>query len=400
MQISFSSMKRDSKQLFGFPRNVFVLSLVSFLNDIGGETIKKTIPLFLANVLGVKPAIVGLVEGLADATPQLLQPTSGYISDVFKKRKLLVIIGQVLRSMMLFLFWTDSWIHVLLVRLSDRTGKGIAMAPRDALLAVSSEKNHVGRSFGLSRMFDNAGAFVGLTLAAVIMLVSARGSLLLTRETFQSIVLLAVIPLVLSIFLISFFVHDVKPSADKPALVLHDHFGRKFYVFLGFSFLFTLGSSSDAFIILKAQLVGLAVWQIFLLLAGYSLVASTSGYYLSGLSDRVGRKKLLLSGWFLYGVVYFFIARSTTAIAIAGLMLFYGLYYGFTEGSAKALVSDIVPVSKKGTAYGLYNMTVGVTVFAASLLAGILWQTIGPAAVFYFGAAVSGLAAVGLLLFL
>lgn len=393
-------MKRDSKQLFGFPRNVFVLSFVSFLNDIGGETIKKTIPLFLTNVLGVKPAIVGLVEGLADATPQLLQPISGYISDVFKKRKLLVIIGQILRSVMVFLFWANSWAHVVLVRLSDRTGKGIAMAPRDALLAVSSEKNHVGRSFGLSRMFDNAGAVVGLTLAAIIMLVSTHGSLLLTRETFQSIVLLAVIPLVLSIFLISFFVHDVKPSADKPALVLHDHFGRKFYVFLGFSFLFTLGSSSDAFIVLKAQLVGLAVWQIFLLLAGYSFVASTSGYYLSGLSDRIGRKTLLLSGWFLYSAVYFFIGGSTTIVSMVGLTLLYGLYYGFTEGSAKAFVSDIVPISKKGTAYGLYNMTVGITVFFASLLAGILWQTVAPSAVFYFGSVMAALAAIGLLFFL
>ena len=389
-----------TQKIFGFSRNVFVLSFVSFLNDIGGETIKKTIPLFLANVLGVRPAIIGLVEGLADATPQLLQPLSGYISDVFKKRKLLVIIGQILRSAMLFLFWTNSWVHVLLVRLSDRTGKGIAMAPRDALLAVSSEKNHVGRSFGLSRMFDNAGAFVGLTLAALIMLVSSRGSLLLTRETFQSIVLLSVIPLLLSVVLISFFVHDVTQSDYNPRLVLRDKLGKKFYTFLGLSFLFTLGNSSDAFIILKAQLVGLAVWQIFLLLAGYSFVASTSGYYLSGLSDRVGRKKLLLSGWFLYSVVYFFIGRSTTATAMVGLTLLYGLYYGFTEGSAKAFVSDIVPVSKKGTAYGLYNMTIGVTIFFASLFAGILWQTIASSAVFYFGAAMATLAAVGLFFFL
>lgn len=389
-----------AQKIFGFPRNVFVLSLVSFLNDIGGETIKKTIPLFLTNVLGVQPAIVGLVEGAADATPQLLQPLSGYISDVFKKRKLLVIIGQILRSAMLFLFWTNSWIQVLLVRLSDRTGKGMAMAPRDALLAVSSEKNHVGRSFGLSRMFDNAGAFVGLTLAALIMIASSRGSLLLTRGTFQSIVLLALVPLILSIFLISFFVHDVGQSGARPTLVLHDHLGKKFYVFLVFSFLFTLGNSSDAFIVLKAQGTGLVVWQIFLLLAGYSLVASTSGYYLSGLSDRIGRKKMLLSGWLLYSAVYFFIGRSTTATAMIGLTLFYGLYYGFTEGSAKAFVSDIVPLSKKGTAYGLYNMTIGVTVFFASLLAGVLWQTVAPAAVFYFGSSMAGLAAVGLLFFL
>ncbi|MBI3576487.1 MFS transporter [Candidatus Gottesmanbacteria bacterium] len=386
------------KKIFGFPQNVFVLSLVSFLNDIGGETIKKTIPLFLTNVLGVKPAIVGLVEGLADATPQLLQPLSGTISDVFKKRKILVVIGQILRSAMLLLFWANSWIEVLLVRLSDRTGKGIAQSPRDALIAVSSEKGHVGRSFGLSRMFDNAGAFVGLVLAALIVLASSHGSLLLTKEMFQSIVLLAAIPLVLTVILISLFVRDIKGEDGNTQLSLHDKLGGKFYLFLGISFVFTLGNSSDAFIILKSQLAGLAVWQIFLLMAGYSLVSSVSGYYLSGLSDRVGRKKLLVAGWALYSAIYFLFGLTSGAAPIIGLTLFYGLYYGFTEGSAKAFVSDIVPATKKGTAYGLYNMTIGVTVFFASLIAGFLWQTIAPSATFYFGSAMAIIATIGLLI--
>lgn len=389
-----------NKKLFGFPQNVFILSFVSFLNDIGGETIKKTIPLFLTNVLGVAPTIVGLVEGAADATPQLLQPLSGYISDLFKKRKILVVFGQIFRSAMLFLYWANSWTQVLLVRLSDRTGKGIAQSPRDALIAASSEVGHVGRSFGLSRMFDNAGAFVGLIFAALIVLFGQKGSILLTPTTFRYIVLLAVVPLIAAVILISVFVSDVGTTKKTSPLVLHDRLGAKFYLFLIISFLFTLGNSSDAFIILKAQLVGIAVWQIFLLLAGYSLVSSISGYYLSGLSDSVGRKKLLLVGWLLYGVIYFSIGRSTTAMAIIGLTLLYGLYYGFTEGSAKALVSDIVPISKKGTAYGLYNMTIGVTVFFASLIAGILWQTIAPAAAFYFGSGMAILATVGLAFFL
>lgn len=386
------------RKVFGFPQNVFVLSFVSFLNDISGETIKKTIPLFLTNVLGVKPAMVGFIEGVADATPQLLQPLSGHVSDVFRKRKILVVIGQILRSTMPLLYWANSWTQVLLVRLSDRTGKGIAMAPRDALLAVSSEKNHVGRSFGLSRMFDNAGAFIGLILATLIVIASSRGSLLLTRETFQSIILLAVIPLVLVIFLISFFVHDVRSADDNPRLVLHDKLGRKFYLFLALSFLFTLGNSSDAFIILKAQLAGLAIWQIFLLMAGYSLISSVSGYYLSGLSDHIGRKKLLIVGWALYSVVYFLFGITHQAIVLVGLTLLYGLYYGFTEGSAKAYVSDIVPEPQKATAFGIYNMTVGVTIFFASLIAGFLWQTTAPSAAFYFGSTLALLATCGLLI--
>lgn len=387
-----------TRKVFGFPQNVLVLSFVSFLNDISGETIKKAIPLFLTNVLGVKPAMVGFIEGVSDATPQLLQPLSGHVSDVFRKRKILVVIGQILRSTMPLLYWANSWTQVLLVRLSDRTGKGIAMAPRDALLAVSSEKNHVGRSFGLSRMFDNAGAFIGLILATLIVIASSRGSLLLTREIFQSIVLLAVIPLVLAVFFISFFVHDVRSADDNPRLVLHDKLGRKFYLFLALSFLFTLGNSSDAFIILKAQLAGLAVWQIFLLMAGYSLISSVSGYYLSGLSDRIGRKKLLMVGWTLYSIVYFLFGITHQAIVLVSLTLLYGLYYGFTEGSAKAYVSDIVPESKKATAFGIYNMTVGVTIFFASLIAGFLWQTIAPSAAFYFGSILALLATCGLLI--
>ncbi len=384
----------------GFSQNVIILSLVSFLNDIGGETIKKAIPLFLTNVLGVKPAVIGLVEGVTESAPQLLQPISGYISDAFKKRKALVVVGQILRSSMVLLFWATSWPGVLFVRFLDRSGKGLAQAPRDALISASSEEGHVGRSFGLSRMFDNAGAFVGLVLVALIVLFGQKGSILLTRTTFQYIVLLAVVPLVSAVCLIAMFVSDVAVVKKAPSLVLHDRLGRKFYLFLALSFLFALGNSSDAFIILKAQLVGIAVWQIFLLLAGYSLVSSVSGYYLSGLSDRVGRKKILLAGWLLYSVVYLLIGRTSGAMTVVFLTFVYGLYYGFTEGTAKAFVSDIVPVTKKATAYGLYNMTIGVTVFFSSLIAGILWQVLAPSATFYFGSAMAGAAAVGLFLLL
>lgn len=388
------------RTIFGFSQNVFVLSFISFLNDIGGETIKKSIPLFLNNVLGVPTTLIGFIEGITDATPQVLQPFSGYISDVFRKRKILVVIGQILRSSMVVLFWATSWTHVLFVRFLDRSGKGLAQAPRDALIAVSSEGNHVGRSFGLSRMFDNAGAFVGLLLAAGIALAGQKGSILLTDATFHRIVLLAVIPLISAVFLIAFFVSDVGEAKKAPTLVLHDRLGRRFYVFLVITFLFTLGNSSDAFIILKAQTVGILIWQIFLLMAGYSLVSSVTGYYLSGLSDKVGRKKMLIAGWLLYATVYALIGLSHGALALILLTLTYGLYYGFTEGTAKAFVSDIVPPNKKGTAYGLYNMVVGVTVFFASFIAGILWQTIAPSAAFYFGSTMALLATLGLFFFL
>ena len=392
---------RDSHtSVFGFPQNVFILSVVSFLNDIGGETIKKTIPLFLNNVLGVSPSVIGLVEGVADATPQLFQPVSGYLSDLFHKRKPLVIVGQALRSFMIFLFWAGSWPQILLLRFLDRSGKGISQAPRDALIAGSSDKQHVGRSFGLNRMFDNGGAVAGLLFASLILLFSQHGSTFLTRTTFGYIVLLSVIPLFISLLLLSFFVHDVRAPVEKVRFVVHDSLGKKFYIFLALSFLFTLGNSSDAFLILKAQRVGLQVWQIFLLLAGYSLVSSLSGLPLSSLSDRIGRKKLLVVGWMLYAVVYLFIGLSQTVSSIILFTLLYGLYYGCTEGSAKALISDIVSEKRKGTAYGIYNMMTGITLFFASTAAGFLWQAFSPAIAFYFGSILAGVSAVGLLILL
>ncbi len=383
----------------GFSQNVIILSLVSFLNDIGGETIKKAIPLFLTNVLGVKPVIVGLVEGVADATPQLFQPISGYLSDKIRRRKPLVVVGQVLRSFMMLLFWATTWPQILILRFLDRSGKGVATPARDALVAASSDKAHVGRSFGLTRMFDNGGAFVGLLLASFILLFANSGVGLLTVTNFRSIVLLAVIPLIINVFLLTFFIKDTKAPNQPVSLVGRNALGSKYYLFLFFSFLFTLGNSSDAFLILKAQLSGLAIWQIFLLLAGYSLVSSVSGLPLSSLSDRLGRKKLLIAGWVVYGITYVSFGLTQSAYIVVMLFLFYGLYYGFTEGSAKALISDVVPETRRATAYGVYNMVTGLTLFLASLFAGFLWQTFGPQATFYFGSITSLIAALGLLIF-
>lgn len=397
----FDKAKGLHAHLFGFPPNVFFLSLVSFLNDIGGETIKKTIPLFLANVLGVSATIIGLIEGVASATPQLLQPISGYLSDVMHARKPIVVVGQVLRAFVLLLLWATTWPAILIIRFLDRSGKGIADAPRDALVAQSAEKGHVGRAFGLTRMFDNGGAVVGLLLASAILLYTQRGAPVLTDATFHSIVFLVVIPLLVNVGILAFFVHDApKNRKEKLSVRLHNNLGNKFYVFLALSFLFTLGNSSDAFIVLKAQLVGLPVWQIFILLAGYSLVSSLSALPLSSLSDAIGRKTLLVLGWLFYTVVYFLIARSTSTIAMVLLVLGYGLYYGLTEGSARAYISDIVVPKRHGTAYGIYNMVTGVTLFAASLVAGFLWQTYQPAAAFYFGSIMAAIAATGLLLLL
>lgn len=388
------------KNLFsGLSQNVIVLSFVSFLNDIGGETIKRTIPLFLANVLGVKTSVIGLIEGIGEATPQLLQPLAGFLSDRTQKRKGLILVGQFFRSSMLFLSVAVSWPQVLLFRFLDRSGKGIASAPRDALISISSE-GHAGRSFGLNRAMDNAGAVVGMAAAAMIILLFGNGAIRMTEGIFRMIVLLAAIPLFISLVLLILFLRDVAVVHRHPRWVLHNRLGTKYYRFLLFSFLFTLGNSSDAFLILKGQGAGLTLWQIFLLLAGYSLVSSISGLPLGNLSDRIGRKKLLVAGWLLYSFVYILFAQSTSAWLIVTLFLLYGLYYGCTEGVAKALVSDVVDKEHQGAAYGVYNMVVGLTLLPASVIAGFLWQSVAPAAAFSFGASMAFIAALGLIFFL
>ena len=386
----------EVKRYLGFSQNVFVLSLISFFNDVGGETIKRAIPLYLANILGVKTSIIGLIEGIAEATPHVFQPLSGYLSDYYHKRKPIIVVGQILRSTMLLLFWAVTWPQVLYLRFLDRSGKGIGNAPRDALIASSSGITHEGRSFGLGRAMDDAGSVVGMIAASLLV----GSAVILTQGAFQRIVLLAVIPLFISLLLLVFFVRDVADGHVKEKLIVHDAFPRKYYVFLALSFLFTLGNFSDAFLVLKAQQVGFRLYQIFLLLGLLNLIASISGLPLSTLSDRVGRKRLLVTGWALYAAVYTIFAQANAPIGMISAFILYGIYYGMTQGTAKALVADVVPAGRRGTAYGIYNMVVGVTLLPASLIAGFLWQAFAPATAFYFGSLTAAAAAIGLLILL
>lgn len=389
---------RLKRRFFGFSRNVFVLSVVSFLNDIGGETIKRTIPLFLTNVLGVKLSVVGLIEGIGEATPQVFQPISGWLSDRVRRRKPFILFGQALRSLMVLLFFAHSWLEVLAIRFLDRSGKGITTAPRDALISLSTPNEKKGRAFGLNRALDNAGAVVGLTFAGLIVLFSQKGTLLLERQSFLKIVLLAGLPLIFAFLLLFFFIQekDQKKVISSP---FSTKLSKKFCHFLFLSLIFTLGNFSDGFLILRAQSVGTGLAAIFFLLAFYNLISSLVSLPAGSFSDKIGRRRILIFGWLLYAVTYFGFAKLPSALSVVPLFLVYGIYLGLTEGVAKALVADLVVEEKRGTAFGLYNMTVGLTLFPASFLAGILWQAISPSAPFYFGAAMAGLASLGLLMF-
>lgn len=384
------------------PRNVWIVTATSFLTDISSEMIVYLIPLFLANVLGVRTSIIGLIDGVAETTASLLKIYSGALSDKLGKRKWLTVAGYALSAFAKpFLYIANAWGWVLGVRFADRVGKGIRTAPRDALVADSIDPSQRGLAFGFHRAGDTLGAFLGLGLAAVIVWSTQSQAEFLTRSTFQIVILASIIPAVLAVAVLALGARDVakgKPSS-APALSLKG-FDSRFKYFLFVVVLFTLGNSSDAFIVLRGQERGLNVLQVMLMVMSFNFVYAILAGPLGALSDKIGRRRLILFGWLAYGLVYLGFALSKTGWQVWILFAFYGIYYAATEGVAKALIADLVPESQRGTAYGLYAAAVGLTALPASLFAGLLWQGLGAwtgfgaSAPFFFGAAMALLAGV------
>jgi len=391
-----------SKQIFGLNPNVFFLGLVSFLTDVSSEMIFTLLPLFLFNVLGVTTTVIGLIEGVADATASLFRILSGWLSDRLGKRKGLTILGYGLSTAVKPLMYIAStWGMVLGVRFCDRMGKGVRTAPRDALVADSVTSGQRGKAFGLHRAMDTFGAMVGIISAAVVVFLWQGGSLELSRATYQQLVLIGIIPAVIALF-IFFFIKEPErspaPQSSPPMGRMRKlTFGldKRFWIFLGIIFLFTLGNSSDAFLILRAQNLGNPVLTILLMLVLFNFVYASLSTPAGILSDKLGRRRIILLGWLIYTLVYLGFAMASVSWQIWLLFGFYGVYYGLAEGVARAFVADLVPEEKRGTAYGLFHGIVGVTLLPASLVAGYLWQVVNPAAPFFFGAIMAFLAMIG-----
>jgi len=401
-----------SQSLKKLPRNVWIVTITSLLTDISSEMIVYLIPLFLANVLGVRTAVIGLIDGVAETTASLLKIYSGALSDKLGKRKWLTVAGYALSTIAKpFLYIANAWGWVLGVRFADRVGKGIRTAPRDALVADSIEPTQRGLAFGFHRAGDTLGAFLGLGLAAAIVWLTQSQAELLTRSTFQLAILVSIIPAVLAVIVLALGARDIiarSPAAQsKGGLEAGAVEGRglrgmdsRFKYFLLVVVLFTLGNSSDAFIVLRGQERGLNVLQVMLMVMTFNLVYALLAGPLGALSDKIGRRRLILFGWLAYGLVYLGFALSQTGWQIWMLFGLYGIYYASTEGVAKAMIADLVPESQRGTAYGLYAAAVGLTALPASLIAGVLWQGLGPwngfgaSAPFAFGAAMALLAGV------
>ncbi len=393
----------NKSSLRSLPRNIWVVTVTSFLTDISSEMIFNLIPLFLANVLGVGTAVIGLIDGIAETTASLTKVYAGALSDQLGQRKWLAVAGYALSALSKpFLYFANAWGWVLGVRFADRMGKGIRTAPRDALVADSIDEKQRGLAFGIHRAGDTAGAFVGLGLAAFIVWLTESGAADLTRRTFQAVVLVSILPGVLAVLVLALAATDVsgtKKAAGRVRLTL-EGMDSRFKLFLFVVVVFTLGNSSDSFVVLLGQNRGLDVLQIMLMVMTFNLVYAVLAGPLGALSDKLGRRKLIIGGWIAYGLVYLGLALSRTGWQVWVLYGLYGIYYGATDGVARALVADIVSEDRRGAAYGLYNAAIGITALPASVIAGLLWQGagtwtgLGPSAPFYFGAALALLAGI------
>lgn len=399
-------LKEVEKHQTGFSRNVWAVTITSFLTDISSEMLLNLLPLFLFNVLGTRTAVIGLIEGVAETTSSLLKILSGWVSDRLGSRKGLALSGYSLSTLAKpFLYFATTWGWVLGVRFTDRVGKGVRTAPRDALLADSVGARQRGLAFGFHRAGDTAGAVVGLLASLGIFLTMQGDEKLLNRATFQNIVLLSMVPAILAVVVLAAGAKDVKvaqslTTSSRPSLKGLD---KRFRMFLIIMILFTLGNSSDAFLILRAQTAGLSVAGILGMLITFNLVYAIVSGPAGALSDRIGRKWLLIAGWLSYSIVYMGFAFASAGWQVWILMAAYGLYYGMTEGVAKAFVADLVRSERRGIAYGAYHAAVGVTAFPASMVAGLLWQGIGvwrglgPSAPFIFGSILALIATIMLI---
>ena len=378
----------------GITGNVLILGLVSFFTDVSSEMIYPLLPLFLTGVLGAGPAFLGLIEGVAESTSSLLKLFSGIVSDRVRRRKNLVLWGYSISALMRPLIgFAGSAFTVLLIRTGDRVGKGVRTSPRDALIADSVDPALRGKAYGFHRSMDHAGALVGPLIATLLL------SYFVTD--LRVVFWLAAVPGFVAVLLIVWKVSESERTvvAKAPVRLALLPAGplRRYLLIL---FLFTLGNSSDAFLLLKAGTLGVPTYRIPLLWTFFHLVKMLSTMPFGMLSDRVGRRVVIIAGWSVYAISYVAFGLAENEWQIWAIFAFYGLFFGLTEGVEKAYLADMADSALRGAAFGWYNFAIGAGAFPASLLFGLIWQRFGGVAPFLFGAGMAALAAVLLVVLL
>ena len=390
--------------------NIVLLGITSLLTDISSEMVYPILPIYLVSQLGAGPQILGLIEGIAESLASLLKVFSGYFSDRIKTRKPFAIFGYASSAAgKLILYISSTWLYVLFARLVDRFGKGVRTAPRDAIIADSAQEKKRGAAFGLHRAMDTFGAAIGVALAYF----------LITRYqgNFKKIFLFSLIPAVIGVLFL-FFVREkrvplrssheelqfsrplIKSGAGSRIAGKWRALDRKLKLFLIFTFIFTLGNSSNQFLLLRANNLGFAAVTVILLYLVYNVSYALFSYPAGKISDILGRKSLIVTGYFIYGIVYlgFAVTKQTGALWI--LFVVYGIYMGLTEGVEKAFIADNSPQESKATFLGMHATLVGIGLLPASIIAGMLWNVIGPSAPFYFGSITGILSGFAFLIFI
>lgn len=369
----------------GLSRNVVVLGIVSFLNDASSEMIYPLLPVFLTSVLGAGPAVLGVIEGTAESTASFLKLYSGYLSDRVKRRKKWVVSGYAISNIIRPLIAVaGTWTQVLAVRFADRIGKGLRTSPRDALIADSTPPESRGTAYGFHRAMDHAGAVAGPLVAA--------GLLLVFPERISLVFLLSFIPGLLAVALVAAGLREraaATPAARGAGFNARSAWSEmpgRFRKYLLIILLFTLGNSTDAFLLLRAQELGVPVALLPVLWVALHAVKMAVSVPGGMLSDRIGRKRVIAAGWIVYALVYIGFALAGEHWQAWALFVVYGTYFGLTEGVEKAFVADLAPAHLRGSAFGLYHLAVGLGALPASVLFGLIWQQAGAGAAFSVGA--------------
>jgi MFS family permease len=386
-------------------RNVIALAAVSFFTDVSSEMIYPLLPVFLTATLGASASMLGVIEGAAETTASLLKLASGWWSDRVGRRKPLVVFGYALASLVRPLIAAaQSATQVLAIRLIDRVGKGIRNSPRDALIAESVDPSIRGRAFGFHRAGDNAGGVVGPLVAFAL--------LQWVGLDLRSVFWWAFLPGILATITVIAFVRETQPNVAPPPparsaaenvpvaqrATAENSLPRSFWAYLGVLLVFTLGNSTDAFLLLRARQLDVSLALIPIIWATLNVVKTLASTHGGALSDRIGRVPTVIAGWAIYALVYFGFAFASSQWHAWALFAVYGLFFALTEGAERALVADFVPAARRGTAFGWYYLVVGMATLPASILFGVVWDRLGAHSAFIMGAGLATLAALGIAL--
>jgi len=382
----------EKKKIFGLEKNAFFTGLTSFFTDTSSKMVYSMMPLFLLSI-GASKTTISLIEGIAESTASLLKAISGYWSDKVGKNKPFMVIGYGITAIVTPLYALAIIpIQILFFRFFERIGKGLRAAPRDSLICGSIKKNEAGKTFGFQKAMDNSGAIVGPLIAFLL--------LSLFPLNYTNIFLLATIPAVFGVLTIVIFIKEAKAEKKETTNNISlKQLPKKFYFFLIIIFVFTLGNSADALLLVKTSETGIDKSYIPFVYMIFNTVSVLLAIPIGKLSDRIGREKLIILGFLVYAIVYYFFGRFNSINIFIFLFMMYGFYSALTDGSQKAMISDIVSKDLKGTGFGAYHAVLGITLLPASLIAGLLYDKVNSNAPFYFGSVMALIATILMIIF-